>query len=46
MQSAVCLKQLVFELLELLLLSAFPEMDYVFKQLHEEKDKFGEFKQN
>lgn len=43
-QSSVCLKHLAFDLLELLLLSAFPEMDYVFKQLHEQKGKFGEFK--
>lgn len=46
MQSSVCLKQLALELLELLLLSAFPELDYVFKQFHEEKHKFGEFKAN
>lgn len=46
LQSSVCLKQLMFDLLELLLLSAFPELDYVFKQLHEEKSKFGEFKSN
>ncbi|XP_041015012.1 uncharacterized protein LOC121257812 isoform X4 [Juglans microcarpa x Juglans regia] len=45
-QSSVCLKQLAFDLLELLLLSAFPELDYVFKQLQEEKHKFGEFKEN
>ncbi|XP_038717724.1 uncharacterized protein LOC120010885 isoform X2 [Tripterygium wilfordii] len=44
LQSSVCLKQLAFDLLELLLLSAFPEMDYVFKQLHEEKHRFGEFR--
>ncbi|KAK6914887.1 Sorting nexin, C-terminal [Dillenia turbinata] len=42
LQSSVCLKQLAFDLLELLLLSAFPEMDYAFRQLHEEKHKFGE----
>ncbi|KAJ8755783.1 hypothetical protein K2173_024327 [Erythroxylum novogranatense] len=46
LQSPVCLKQLAFELLELLLLSAFPEMDSVLRQLHEEKQKFGEFKDN
>ncbi|KAL5757920.1 hypothetical protein ACOSP7_020531 [Xanthoceras sorbifolium] len=44
-QSSVCLKQLAFDLLELLLLSSFPELDYVFRQLHEEKHKFGEFKE-
>ncbi|KAJ1388779.1 Sorting nexin, C-terminal [Sesbania bispinosa] len=44
LQSSVCLKQLAFDLLELLLLSAFPELDDVFKQLHEEKHKFGELK--
>ncbi|XP_059645614.1 uncharacterized protein LOC132287124 isoform X2 [Cornus florida] len=46
LQSSVCLKQLTFDLLELLLLSAFPELDYVFKQLHEEKHKFGVYKPN
>ncbi|KAL2462680.1 Phox-associated domain [Forsythia ovata] len=45
-QSSVCMKQLAFYLLELLLLSAFPELDYVFKQLHEEKDKFGKLELN
>ncbi|KAI4325291.1 hypothetical protein MLD38_030703 [Melastoma candidum] len=44
LQSTVCLKLLAFGLLELLLLSAFPELDSVFKQLHEDKHKFGEFK--
>ncbi|XP_028064289.1 uncharacterized protein LOC114267448 [Camellia sinensis] len=44
LQSSVCLKHLAFDILELLLLSAFPEMDYVFRQLHEEKEKFGEFR--
>ncbi|KAI3463336.1 hypothetical protein Pfo_019999 [Paulownia fortunei] len=39
-QSSVCMKQLAFDLLELLLLSAFPELDYVFRQL-EDKEKFG-----
>ncbi|KAI5382319.1 hypothetical protein KIW84_UN0016 [Lathyrus oleraceus] len=42
LQSSVCLKLLAFDLLEMLLLSAFPELDDVFKQLHEEKHKFGE----
>ncbi|GFZ04158.1 phox (PX) domain-containing protein [Actinidia rufa] len=45
-QSSVGLKHFAFDLLELLLLSAFPEMDYVFRQLHEEKQKFGEFTPN
>ncbi|XP_052880495.1 uncharacterized protein LOC108467257 isoform X4 [Gossypium arboreum] len=45
-QSSVCLKLLAYDLLELLLLSAFPEMEYVFKQFHVEKHKFGEFKSN
>lgn len=45
-QSSICLKQLSFDLLELLLLSAFPELDDVFRQLHEEKEKFGVFEQN
>lgn len=42
-QSSVCLKLLAFDLLELLLLSAFPELEYVFRQIHEEKEKFGIF---
>ncbi|KAF8407046.1 hypothetical protein HHK36_006171 [Tetracentron sinense] len=42
LQSSVCLKQLAFELLELLLLSAFPELDNVVKQMHEDKQKFGQ----
>ncbi|KAM7255616.1 hypothetical protein ACFE04_008514 [Oxalis oulophora] len=46
LQSSVCMKLLAYDLLELLLLSAFPEMDYVFKQLHDEKDRFGEFREN
>ncbi|XP_057505045.1 uncharacterized protein LOC130788430 isoform X1 [Actinidia eriantha] len=46
LQSSVGLKHLAFDLLELLLLSAFPEMDYVFQKLHEEKQKFGEFTPN
>ncbi|KAE9584611.1 putative Phox domain, sorting nexin [Lupinus albus] len=46
LQSSLCLKQLAFDLFELLLLSAFPELDHVFKQLHEEKHKFGEFRTN
>ncbi|CAN0858604.1 Sorting nexin-16 [Linum grandiflorum] len=43
-QSPVCLKQLAYDLIELLLLSTFPEMDYVLRELHEEKSKFGELK--
>ncbi|PNY06024.1 phox domain-containing protein [Trifolium pratense] len=42
LQSSVCLKLLAFDLLEMLLLSAFPELDDVFKQVHEEKHRFGE----
>ncbi|KAL6134452.1 hypothetical protein ACLB2K_066683 [Fragaria x ananassa] len=44
LQSSVCLKQLAYDLIELLLSSAFPELEYVFKEVHEEKHKFGEFK--
>lgn len=40
-QSSVFMKQLAFDLLQLLLLSAFPELGNVFRQLDEEKDKFG-----
>ncbi|KAJ3671031.1 hypothetical protein LUZ60_008457 [Juncus effusus] len=39
-QSPVCLKQLAYELLELLILALFPEMDGVVKQIHEEREKF------
>ncbi|XXG47957.1 hypothetical protein AAC387_Pa02g2515 [Persea americana] len=46
LQSPVCLKQLAFDLLELLLLSAFPELDDVVKQCHDEMDHFGEFETN
>ncbi|KAL0354679.1 UNVERIFIED_CONTAM: hypothetical protein Sradi_3914800 [Sesamum radiatum] len=45
-QSAVFMKQLSFDLLELLLLSAFPELDYVFRQFDQDKQKFGELKLN
>ncbi|KAK3027054.1 hypothetical protein RJ639_040886 [Escallonia herrerae] len=38
LQSSVCLKQLAFDLLELLLLSAFPELDYVFREVHDQKE--------
>ncbi|XP_050384500.1 uncharacterized protein LOC126801087 isoform X2 [Argentina anserina] len=44
LQSSACLKQLAYDLIELLLSSAFPELEYVFKEVHEEKHKFGEFK--
>ncbi|XP_077210189.1 phox (PX) domain-containing protein [Tasmannia lanceolata] len=44
LQSPVCLKQMAYDLLELLLLLAFPELDSVVKQCHEEKERFGEFK--
>ncbi|XP_030491797.2 uncharacterized protein LOC115707853 [Cannabis sativa] len=44
LQSSVFLKQVGFEVLELILVSAFPELDNTFKQLHDEKHKFGEFK--
>ncbi|XP_019067085.1 uncharacterized protein [Solanum lycopersicum] len=43
-QSSVCMKQLVLDLLELLLVSAFPELTSVFNTLHEEKERFGELK--
>ncbi|CAK9310487.1 unnamed protein product [Citrullus colocynthis] len=42
LQSAVCMKLLALDLIELLLLTLFPELDSVFKQLHERKEKFGE----
>ncbi|CAJ1951159.1 unnamed protein product [Sphenostylis stenocarpa] len=44
LQSSVCLKQLAFDILELLLTSAFPELDNIFKQLQDEKHIFGEFR--
>ncbi|KAK1312510.1 hypothetical protein QJS10_CPA07g00738 [Acorus calamus] len=43
LQSPVCMKHLAIELLELLLLSGFPELDDVVRQCHEEKEKFGVF---
>ncbi|XP_060172817.1 uncharacterized protein LOC132603682 isoform X2 [Lycium barbarum] len=43
-QSSVFMKQLVLDLLELLLLSAFPELTSVFNALREEKGKFGKLK--
>lgn len=42
LQSSVCMKQLAFGLLELLLVSAFPELDDIVKKLHEEKHMFGQ----
>ncbi|XP_057968110.1 uncharacterized protein LOC131157761 isoform X2 [Malania oleifera] len=46
LQSSVCLRLLAYDLLELLLLSALPEMHHVFAQLHEDRHKFGELKIN
>ncbi|XP_042488981.1 uncharacterized protein LOC122069118 [Macadamia integrifolia] len=46
LQSTVCMKQLAFDLLELLLLSTFPELHDVVKQLHEDKKKFGQLQLN
>ncbi|KAK1285223.1 hypothetical protein QJS10_CPB20g00709 [Acorus calamus] len=45
LQSPVCMKHLAIELLELLLLSGFPELDDVVRQCHEEKEKFGVFEE-
>ncbi|XP_073143933.1 uncharacterized protein [Henckelia pumila] len=45
-QSSVFMKQLAFELIQLLLVSAFPELDPVFRQLYDEKESFGELKKN
>ncbi|GAA0144451.1 hypothetical protein LIER_04894 [Lithospermum erythrorhizon] len=45
-QSPVCVKKLVLDLVELILLSAFPELDSIFRQVHEEKDRFGVLKRN
>ncbi|XP_068653093.1 uncharacterized protein [Aristolochia californica] len=42
LQSPVCLKQLAFELLELLLLSVFPELQDVVKRYCEGKEKLGQ----
>ncbi|KAL5729249.1 hypothetical protein ACHQM5_002225 [Ranunculus cassubicifolius] len=41
LQSSVCLKQFAYGILELLLVSAFPEFDQLFKNLHQDKHKFG-----
>uniref|UniRef100_M4EBJ3 PXA domain-containing protein n=1 Tax=Brassica campestris TaxID=3711 RepID=M4EBJ3_BRACM len=43
LQSSVCLKLLAYDLVELLLTSAFPEMEQSFKQLQEEKHLFGQY---
>ncbi|KAK6124988.1 hypothetical protein DH2020_041262 [Rehmannia glutinosa] len=43
-QSSVFMKQIAFDLLELLLLSAFPELDHVFRELDQDKEKFGKLK--
>ncbi|WOK91422.1 hypothetical protein Cni_G00113 [Canna indica] len=42
LQSPVCLKQFALELLELLLLSAFPELDDIVRQYHEENQQLKE----
>ncbi|ERM98570.1 hypothetical protein AMTR_s00109p00032070 [Amborella trichopoda] len=42
LQSALCIKQLAYNLLELLLLATFPELNDVVSLLHSEKDRFGE----
>ncbi|XP_062232251.1 uncharacterized protein LOC133929495 isoform X2 [Phragmites australis] len=39
LQSPVCLKQLAFELLELLVLAAFPELDGTVSKWHEDKQQ-------
>ncbi|KAF8716456.1 hypothetical protein HU200_026336 [Digitaria exilis] len=41
LQSPVCLKQLAFELLELLVLAAFPELDDTVRKWREDKQQFG-----
>ncbi|KAJ4958209.1 hypothetical protein NE237_025320 [Protea cynaroides] len=46
LQSTVCMKQLAFDLLELLLLSTFPELQDVVKQVHEDKQKFAQLQLN
>lgn len=35
------MKQLAFDLLELLLSSSYPELDPVFRELEQDKEKFG-----
>ncbi|KAL9156908.1 hypothetical protein ABFS82_09G110900 [Erythranthe guttata] len=45
-QSSVFMKQLAFDILQLLLSSAFPELDSVFRQLEQDKHKFGSLKRN
>ncbi|XP_062180540.1 uncharacterized protein LOC133884943 isoform X2 [Phragmites australis] len=41
LQSPICLKQLAFELLELLVLAAFPELDGTVRNYHEDKQQFS-----
>ncbi|KAL6568152.1 hypothetical protein OROHE_003836 [Orobanche hederae] len=45
-QSSIFMKQLAFDLLELLLLSAFPELESVFRELDQDKEKFGKVELN
>ncbi|GAB2293538.1 hypothetical protein Dimus_027745 [Dionaea muscipula] len=45
-QSAVCLRQLMLDLVELVLSAVLPELENTIKQLHEEKEKFGQFRPN
>ncbi|TVU20132.1 hypothetical protein EJB05_36325 [Eragrostis curvula] len=40
LQSPVCLKQLAFELLELLVRAGFPELDGTVRKWHEDKEQF------
>lgn len=40
LQSTVCMKQLAYGLLELLLLAAFPELDDIVGSCHTEKEGF------
>ncbi|MQL75157.1 hypothetical protein Taro_007511 [Colocasia esculenta] len=39
LQSSLCLRQLAIELLELLLLAAFPELDVVVRKFHQDKER-------
>ncbi|PNT70660.1 hypothetical protein BRADI_2g15390v3 [Brachypodium distachyon] len=41
LQSPVCLKQLAFELLELLVLAGFPELGDIVRKWHEDKEQFS-----
>lgn len=45
-QSAVCMKQLAYNLLELLIQAAFPELHDVISICHTHKERFGDIEED